>query len=204
MLIRTPIEHVHHRLENAELSTMMATPYSDSANRIFRAVLALDPHTQSLAVQWKDGKSLNLDILLKNKTIIISDKWKSFSQSHTAVSCSYFNETEAEGIQIEHFECDHILASFHRSILNELCNDDTLQQRQIESILLDATEKFKDMPIMVTSSVGEQEGEIIVSWSHVHSEMEYRKHGRILKGWVSLHRESTCTQLREELFCPGN
>jgi hypothetical protein len=167
------------------------------------SVLALDPRTRDLRLDFRSGANAELDILLHGPDLLINDKWLDFYASHEGSSCSLFLEAAAQKTSIARLSCSHVVKTLYDSVLVEVSNgsnpregsshaDDYLRQL--------VSEKMDQMPCMVEIVRGEAAGALEVSWVHAESEKISRLHHLELKGRITMHRKSTCAEKELELL----
>jgi hypothetical protein len=75
------------------------------------SVLALDPRTRDLRLDFRSGANAKLDLLLHESHLLINDKWLDFSARHENSCCSLFLQATAEQTNIDPFSCSHIVES---------------------------------------------------------------------------------------------
>lgn len=169
------------------------------------SVLALDSRTRNLRLDFRSGANAELDLLLHESQLLINDKWLDFEASHKSSSCSLFLQATAEQNDIDRFSCSHIVKSLYDLVLVELSNGSNSQQHNHSNNYMHqlVSEKVDQMPCMVKVVQGEAAGVLEVSWVHAESEKISRLHHLELKGWITMHRNSTCSDKKSELlaFC---
>jgi hypothetical protein len=169
------------------------------------SVLALDPRTRDLQLDFRSGANAELDLLLLGPNLLINDKWLDFYASHENSSCSLFHEATAEQTNIDRFSCSHIIKCLYDSILVELSNlSNALQSRNSDDYMRQLVgEKIDQMPCLVEVAQGEEAGVLEVSWVHAESEKISRLHRLELKGQITMHRKRTCEKKSELLVSGG-
>ncbi|KAH7305638.1 hypothetical protein BKA65DRAFT_560112 [Rhexocercosporidium sp. MPI-PUGE-AT-0058] len=198
-LVRTPEEHCHYLLQNAPISTVKESSYSEGVKRALRAALALDDRTRCLNVTFKVNPKAYLDLLVVGSDLFINDKFLDFDKSHQRVSC-FLSQYK---IDPPDFPCDHIIVGLHESILRELKKrSKSPQQSSLTkfSSRLKLEENLRQMPRLIDLAPGNAPGELAVSWSISESGRIYDLYGLDLMCRVTLHRQSTCSDRREDLI----
>lgn len=205
-LVRTPEEQSYFLLEHAPAASLPTTAYSDGVSRAIKSVLALDSRTLPLVLDFRDGNQVQLNVILRGQRLIVNDKWLNFTSSHSESPCSLSSDGCASEVEINQFECTHILFDLYELILVELekCprigRDIASQHRSLRSKAMD---KLCQMPSEINAIPGKRRGEIEVSWSHRLSETAFKRHKIEYLGRVVLYRESSCCNKRNNLLSDG-
>jgi len=198
---------MQYLLENAPPSSLPDTAFSKGVKRALRAILALDEVTENLELDFRCRKSSTLDLLVKDRSLIINDKWLDFLASHTATQCSLYKSAVRQSLDIVQFSCVHNLEDIYDLILLELAKESNRKpSRGITSrgrLCLEAKEKINDMPLEVNAIQGEKPLQLRVSWIHSRSIQDSKLHGIETEGLITLHRHSTCFQKISDLLAPS-
>lgn len=204
-LVRTPQEQQERLLKNAPEAVDNGTPYSKSVKRALRAALRLDPRTRLLRLSFRSGAKAELDLLLCGPILNINEKWLDFHASHEKTPCCLSRTAPPEAYNTDRFSCHHVVLRLHKLVLEELARrtdkqhggstetDDSLHQR--------VRENLSQMPIMVEANARVQPGEIEVSWTDL--DFVSKLHGLNSQCRVIVHRESTCSHVRDDLLTPS-
>ncbi|KAH8589310.1 hypothetical protein B0O99DRAFT_676727 [Bisporella sp. PMI_857] len=199
-LARTPQEQVRHVLSSAQLSTHRQTTYSRGVERMLRAILALDPRTNHLELEWKEASNVDLNMLLEGSKLMINNKWVNFSASHRIAPCALSSKLSGANEDVL-FSCDHILLDLYNLILLELSkrgpeNAGTVENNPTQRWKVEQT--LREMPRLVNVVQG-LPGELIVSWRDFESQILYEGHGLNALCQVTLHCERTCADRKMDL-----
>ena len=203
--MRTPDEQRHHLLQNAPSSTIKDTTYAEGVKRTLRAVLASDPRSKDLELQFKSGAKAELDLLLHRPRILVNDRILDFYTSHRIVSCSLSRDALYD-TDLSVFSCSHIVIDFYEMLLVEMSRESVkMECPETDAHLRNrVNENILQMPCMVTAMPGIIAGEIEVSWLGTESEKAFRQHRLAHKGRVTLHRESSCSIRKHDLLARGD
>ena len=207
--MRTVQEQRVHLFQHSPLAVIMETPYSTSVKRALSAALALDVRTKDLELVFKSGDTTRLDLLLGDdgRQLMIHEKWLNFQASHHEVACQLSRLKSGDPRwERDAFYCDHVIDYLYDLVLTELPEDEnektTNSIEKNSSLRLRVSESLKKMPRMIQNVPGDQPGEIEVSWTENESIMIAKLHESQFKCQVTLHRESTCSGKKFELFEP--
>lgn len=147
-----------------------------------------------------------MDLLLRQSTLQINEKWLDFRASHDEVPCWLSRLSSVEKINTNMFSCDHVVAELFDLVLMEITKDKTgdnaASGEKDSTLRIRVNESLRQMPRMVESTHGDEPGEINVTWTDPESILASKIHGVDLKCRVTLHREQTCADKRNELVGP--
>ncbi|PVH72999.1 hypothetical protein DL98DRAFT_576490 [Cadophora sp. DSE1049] len=203
-LVRTPREQQCYLLNQAPRTQSRGTTYSLGVERALRAALALDSRTKDLNLIFKSGAKTDLDLLLDGCDLQINDKWLDFKNSHRLAPCRLSRQAYREYSNADHFSCDHIVTDLYELVLDELKRHDEIDSNESSesdsSLYQRLCEQLRQMPVMVESRVGTSSEMIVVSWTDLDGDVLSRLYGLDPKCRVTLHRESTCSNRRDDLL----
>jgi hypothetical protein len=104
------------------------------------------------------------------------------------------------------FSCNHIVADLYGQILLELTKGlemENAQMKQTEEVLiLRVDENLHRMPRKVKINNGSQFDELLVSWTDPEGWLALKLYGLDLQCQATLHRDSTCSERKEDLLVP--
>ncbi len=205
-LARTVQEERCHLLYNAPLSIEADTLYSAGVKRALMATLSVDTRTQNLEIVFKSAFSAELDLLLEDSQLQVNEKWLDFRASHKDAPCGLSRLALSEDLVIHTFSCDHVINELYDLVLVEINKERDIESGLLEekdnSLRLRVSESLRQMPRMIDIIHGDNDGEILVSWTDPESSLLSKLHHLDLKCRVTLHRESTCSQKRFDLVGP--
>ena len=166
--------------------------------------MALDSRTRKLRLEFRSSAKAELDLLLQGSDLLINGKWLDFNSSHEDSSCSTFLEAKNANIDIDRFSCSHIVKALYDLILVELSKGPDAEQNKCshsEDYLRQmVSERIDQMPCMVHLVLGDVGGVLIVEWVHIESEKLSKIHSLDLMGRVTMHRETTCSDMKLKLL----
>ncbi|KAI9640186.1 hypothetical protein NHQ30_011423 [Ciborinia camelliae] len=214
-LVRTPLEYRKNIMCNAEIASILDTPYCVSIMRTLSAALALDPQTKSFQLEFKKAGDMGLDLYLDadNSQLLLHEKWMEFEKSHAENSkdCILSHmRYSGDHSPIEIFSCDHIIIEICSQVFQELDRKLTekrsLDDQHLKYLPLQVGECLKNMSRAIQACPGPQKGEICVSWEDNEAGKLFRLHKMKLNCCVTLHRESSCNHRRWDLIArePGS
>jgi hypothetical protein len=171
------------------------------------AALALDPRTKDFKLVFKSGDKVELDLLLDGNTLQINEKWLDFQASHETTPCRLSRLAATKESVLDYFSCDHIVADLYKLVLEELERNNRFKaSKELESkssLIQRVGENLRQMPLMVKSKLGDEAGEIEVSWMDLEGDLLSRIYQLDPKCRVTMHRERTCSAKRSVLLCQG-
>ena len=170
------------------------------------AALSVDTRTRNLELIFKGGSSAELDLLLEDSKLQVNEKWLDFHASHEDAPCGLSRLALSEDLVIHTFSCDHVINELYDLVLVEFNKErDTepgVVKEKDNSLRLKVSESLRQMPRMIDIIHGDNDSEILVSWTDPESSLLSKLHHLDLKCRVTLHRESTCSQKRFDLVGP--
>lgn len=198
--MRTPQEEQQRLLRDAPEAQDNEAPYSNSLKRALKASLRLFTRTKDIELSFRSGAKSDLDLVLCGSVLNINEKWLDFRTSHKQSPC-ILSQVPAYHIHDDNlFTCHHIVSRLHKLVLQELArhrdrNDDIDADLSLHHTV---QEHLSKMPILMKANATEQPGEISVSWMDL--DFVSRLHKLPSRYRVILHRESTCSRMRDELL----
>jgi len=172
-------------------------------------VLALDSRTRNLKLVFRSGAEAELDLLLNGSDLLVNDKWLDFQRSHQFGGCELMSEAFNQHVDIDSFDYGHIITELYDLILVELSS--LPRQPSVDALHADGLwrrkvgERIRQTPYRVEiSTQGCSRGELRISWTEFESERVWKKYGLVRKGQVTLHREKTCFEKKDEFICQGD
>jgi hypothetical protein len=157
-LVKTPQERREELLCNTATSVKEETAYSNDVKRALMGVLALDERTRNLEVVFKSGAEAELDLLLHGWRVLINDKWLDFHSSHDSGGCDLSVEASRQHVNIDTFDCGHIITELYDSLVAELSRyqrDHKLSAEGSSALRRRAAEKIRQTPSRVSVAQGE-------------------------------------------------
>ena len=208
--MHSPDEEVEFRFYNTGTVNPENTIYSQSTLRVIRAVLAVNPATRDLEVIIKGGPWNGMDILLQRAEakLLLPESWLDFRASHSRRQCqlslqvriatSKEDSTEPPPV----FSCQHLIHSFLDEVLettgNTMMEDDFFETR--DSQVVEALEKFSQMPYLIKLNHTTRAGELEVSWTDNQSKVLSKYLGLNCMFLVDSHTSSSCLPLAGDLI----
>lgn len=193
-LVRTPEQQRHHLLANALDSQLTETPYSNSMKRALETALSLQEKTKVLKVVFKNRAQADLDLLVDGTNLIINDKWLDFASIHRNHPC-WLSEA---GIKLEDFPCDHLITSLYDMVLHSTRRGSNAAGEK--SLRRKVAEGLRQMPRMIKINKGAHAGQLTVEWTLMERDLMSKLRGLELVFKVALHRESTCSDRKNDLL----
>lgn len=161
------------------------------------AALAIHPVTRNLTTDFKAISDKELDLLIKNNSVLVHEKWLEYHGSHEKSPCWL----SQRGADIENFTCDHIILDLYDSVLQSLRSCNSYATDDSPTVLVQRVDDtLRQMPRNVKFEKVKTAGELTVSWTDAESKIALDVHGIQLKCKVTLHRESTCASKRDQLL----
>jgi len=202
-LLSSPQECHLELLCNAADSTRTATSYSKGVKQALMGALALDSLTKDLELVFKQGTASEPDFVLQGRRLMINDRLLDFKLSHDGKQCGLSVEASLQQKEIESYDCGHVITDLYDSLVAQLLRTQRNSRHSLSGTQKSMTrmveQKISRIPTRVTIFRGELPGELGVRWWDFDSDRVYWTHGRLLrKGRITLHRESTCSHMRNE------
>lgn len=158
--------------------------------------MKLHQSTQNFTLVFKNGATVDLDLLLVDRELLINDRCLDFHESHKNAPC--WLSQQSIGL-VKTFLCLHVVVHLYDLVLVELTRDsDTRPGKSLAiepSLSLRVRESLQQMPLVVEMALTKAACELRVSWSDSDHDLA-SVHGLDPKCRVTLHRETSCSQKR--------
>lgn len=170
------------------------------------ATLSMDTRTQNLEIVFKSGSSAELDLLLEDSQLQVHEKWLDFRTSYKNTPYGLSRLALSKDLVIYTFSYDHVINKLYNLVLVEINKERDIKSGVLEekdnSLRLRVSESLRQMPRMIDIVHGENDSEILVSWTDPESSLLSKLHHLNVKCRVTLHRKTTYSQKKFDLVGP--
>lgn len=199
--LRTPEEHCHHLLLKAPGYNDKVTQYAIETMRLLRMGMSLSSRTRNYEFVFKKVSLSGLDLLRQDQQLLVDAKFLDFKEAHKSHPCRLTDK----GIVSDSNPCDHIIEHLYKLacqtvLAGDTIGDDATVKESNDKQEREFRESFKEMPRAVQLHESNQLGELIVEWIDTESERMFYLYKIELRCRVTLHRESSCADRRNDLL----